>query len=198
MKIVCLDMEGVIAPEIWVELATKTGISELKRTTRDEPDYNVLMKYRLEILHQNNVGMEALLPIIKDIDPLPGAKAFIEVLKKNYQVVILSDTFYEFVGPLMEKLGYPTLFCHKLEVDSEGKWSGYSLRMKDHKRSAVEAFKSLNFYTFAAGDSYNDTAMLKEADFGVLFRPPLNVVQEFPQFDVVKEYDELLAKIEKS
>lgn len=196
LKIVCLDMEGVIAPEIWIELAERTGVDDLRRTTRDEPDYDVLMRYRLDILDKHGLGIEALQPIIDGIEPLPGARAFLDEIRSRYQLVILSDTFYEFVGPLMVKMGQPTLFCHRLNVDVNGKLSGYALRMQGHKRAAVKAFKGLNFYTCAAGDSYNDTLMLEEADSGFLFRPPQNVIDEFPDFQVMTDYDELLSVID--
>ncbi len=193
MKIICLDMEGVIAPEIWIELAERTGIEELRRTTRDEPDYDVLMNYRLDILAREGLGIEALQPIIDGIEPLPGAVAFLDELRRDYQLVILSDTFYEFVGPLMVKLGRPTLFCHRILIDDAGRLSGYKLRLDNHKQAAVEAFRKLNFTVYAAGDSYNDTRMLGAADAGFLFRPPQNVIDEFPQFPVHTDYDTLIA-----
>ena len=197
MKIVCLDMEGVIAPEIWIELAESTGIDELRRTTRDEPNYDVLMQYRLDILEREGIGIEALQPIIDEIEPLPGARAFLDAIRAKHQLVILSDTFYEFVGPLMAKMGQPTLFCHRLLVDeTSGRLTDYELRIDNHKRAAVEAFKKLNLFTCAAGDSYNDTRMLDAADAGFLFRPPQNVINEFPQFSVITEYKELLARID--
>lgn len=198
VKIVCLDMEGVIAPEIWIELAERTGIEALRRTTRDEPDYDVLMRSRLDILDRNGLGIAALQPIIDEIEPLPGALAFLAALRENYQVVILSDTFYEFVGPLMAKMGHPTLFCHRLLVDGAGRVTGYRLRLDDHKRAAVKAFRALNFTVCAAGDSYNDTRMLGAADAGFLFRPPQNVIDEFPQFPVFTEYGPLLERIAES
>lgn len=188
-------MEGVIAPEIWIELAERSGIEALRRTTRDEPDYDKLMRYRLDLLDKHGLGISALQPIIDGIEPLPGAVGFLESLRAKYQVVILSDTFYEFVGPLMAKMGYPTLFCHRLTVEASGRLSGYKLRMADHKRAAVKAFRALNFTVCAAGDSYNDTKMLGAADAGFLFRPPQNVIDEFPQFPVFTEYDALLARI---
>ncbi|MEE2722119.1 MAG: bifunctional phosphoserine phosphatase/homoserine phosphotransferase ThrH [Pseudomonadota bacterium] len=196
MKIVCLDMEGVIAPEIWIELAERTGIDDLRRTTRDEPDYDVLMRYRLDILDSQGIGIEALQPIIDGIEPLLGARDFLDAIRAKHQLVILSDTFYEFVGPLMAKMGYPTLFCHRLHVNNAGRLSGYSLRMPNHKQAAVEAFQALNFFTIAAGDSYNDTRMLGAADAGFLFRPPQNVIDEFPQFPVFTDYADLLAEID--
>jgi len=189
-------MEGVIAPEIWIELAERTGIDDLRRTTRDEPDYNQLMQYRLDILDQNDIGISTLRPIIEEIEPLPGAREFLDAIRLKYQLVVLSDTFYEFVGPLMIKMGHPTLFCHRLKVGKEGRIFGYELRMKNHKKAAVDALRKLNFYTCAAGDSYNDTLMLEAADVGFLFRPPQNVIDEFPQFKVFTEYNTLLAEID--
>ena len=192
MKIICLDMEGVIAPEIWIELAERTGIDDLRRTTRDEPDYDVLMRYRLDILDRHKLGMSALQPIIDGIEPLPGAVEFLDTLRATYQVVILSDTFYEFVGPLMVKLGRPTLFCHRIKIDGAGRLADYELRLDNHKQAAVDAFRALNFTVYAAGDSYNDTRMLGAADAGFLFRPPQNVIDEFPQFPVHTDYDALI------
>ena len=189
-------MEGVIAPEMWIELAERTGIDDLRRTTRDEPDYDALMAYRLDILEHHDLGIGALRPIIEEIEPLPGARAFLDEVRKKHQLVILSDTFYEFVGPLMVKMGHPTLFCHRLRIDSQGRISGYKLRMKNHKQAAVDAFRALRFYTVAAGDSYNDTRMLGAADSGFLFRPPRNVMDEFPQFPVFTKYEDLLAAID--
>lgn len=193
VKIICLDMEGVIAPEIWVELAERSGIDALRRTTRDEPDYDKLMRYRFEILDRHGLGFDALQPIIEAIEPLPGAVDFLDRLRARYQVVILSDTFYEFVGPLMAKLGRPTLFCHRIEIDETGRLAGYKLRMPNHKQAAVEAFRKLSFTVYAAGDSYNDTRMLGAANAGFLFRPPQNVIDEFPQFPVHTDYDALIA-----
>ena len=189
-------MEGVIAPEIWIDLAERTGIDDLRRTTRDEPDYNQLMQYRLDILDKNDIGIDTLRPIIEEIEPLPGAREFLDAVRLKYQLIILSDTFYEFVGPLMIKMGHPTLFCHRLKVSKEGRIFDYELRMKNHKKAAVEALRKLNFYTCAAGDSYNDTLMLEAADVGFLFRPPQNVIDEFPQFKVFTEYNTLLAEID--
>ncbi len=191
-------MEGVIAPEIWIELAERTGIDDLRRTTRDEPDYDVLMNYRLDILAREGLGIEALQPIIDGIEPLPGAVAFLDELRRDYQVVILSDTFYEFVGPLMVKLGRPTLFCHRIVIDDAGRLSGYELRLDNHKQAAVDAFRKLNFTVYAAGDSYNDTRMLGAADAGFLFRPPQNVIDEFPQFPVHTDYETLVAAFAKA
>ena len=192
VKLICLDMEGVITPEIWIELAKRTGIEELRRTTRDEPDYDALMSDRLALLDRHGLGMEALAPVIDGFEPLPGARRFIDAVRTRYQLVILSDTFYEFSGPLMKKLGWPTLFCHRLDIDASGRICDYRLRLADHKRLTVEAFRRLNYVVEAVGDSYNDIGMLDEADSGFLFRPPPNVVEEFPQFPVFAEYDDLL------
>lgn len=191
MQIVCLDLEGVLVPEIWISFAEKTGIDELRATTRDIPDYDVLMSQRLRILDEHGLGISHVQDVISSLQPLEGAADFVKWLKERFQVVILSDTFYEFATPLMKQLDWPTLFCHRLEADSEGRIIGYKLRMPDHKREAVKAFKNLNFRTLAAGDSYNDTAMLGEADKGVLFRAPENVIAEFPQFPTTETYEEL-------
>ncbi|MCP5202530.1 MAG: bifunctional phosphoserine phosphatase/homoserine phosphotransferase ThrH, partial [Gammaproteobacteria bacterium] len=177
MQIVCLDLEGVLVPEIWIEFANKTGIDELRRTTRDEPDYDRLMRYRLDILAKHRHGLADIQQVIGSLSPMPGARDFLDGLREHYQVVILSDTFYEFAKPLMRQLGWPTLFCHSLEADAEGVVVDYHLRMPDQKREAVRRFKELNFQVVAAGDSYNDTAMLGEAHGGILFRPPENVVR---------------------
>jgi len=191
--VACLDLEGVLVPEIWINVATKTGIEELKRTTRDEPDYDVLMRYRLEILDRHALTLGDIQDVIATITPLDGAAAFLDWLRTEAQVVILSDTFAEFAKPLMAQLGYPCLFCHSLEVEASGRISNYRLRIADGKRKAVQAFKQLNFSVVAAGDSYNDTTMLSEAHAGILFRPPDNVIQDFPQFPVTRTYDELQA-----
>jgi phosphoserine/homoserine phosphotransferase len=195
LELVCLDLEGVLVPEIWIAFSERTGIPELRRTTRDEPDYDKLMRYRLELLRQHRLGLPDIQAVIREMGPLQGAKAFLDELRRRYQVVILSDTFYEFAMPLMEQLGLPTLFCHRLETDAAGFVTGYRLRLAEGKRAAVRAFKALNFRVTAAGDSYNDTAMLLEADAGILFRPPQNVVEAFPQFPVVREYDALMAAV---
>lgn len=191
MQIVCLDLEGVLIPEIWTEFSQRTGIRELARTTRDEPDYDKLMRGRIDILGARGLGLPDIQQVIADMRPLAGAREFLDWLRTEWQVVILSDTYYQFVAPLMCQLGYPTLFCHELVVESGGRVSDYRLRMKDQKRASVKAFKQLNFHTIAAGDSYNDTAMLAEADAGILFCPPDNVVAEFPQFPVARDYEEL-------
>ncbi len=198
MQIVCLDLEGVLVPEIWIEFSRRTGIPELRRTTRDEPDYDKLMKGRLEILARHRLGLPDIQKVIAEMGPMPGAKDFLDDLRDRFQVLILSDTFYEFAMPLMRQLGMPTLFCHKLEADARGFLVDYHLRMPEQKRAAVAAFKGLNFRVIAAGDSYNDTAMLGEAHAGILFRPPENVIREFPQYPVTMNYAELNAEIEKA
>jgi phosphoserine/homoserine phosphotransferase len=197
MRIVCLDLEGVLIPEVWINVAERTGIPELRLTTRDVPDYDVLMKRRLGILDQHGLGLPQIQQVIEGMDPLPGAREFVDGLRARYQVIILSDTFYEFAQPFMRKLGWPTLFCHSLEVDPTGRITHYRLRQKDPKRHAVEALRSLNFQVVASGDSYNDTSMLGAAHAGILFRAPANVVREFPAFrHVSEEYTELSAEID--
>lgn len=191
VEIVCLDLEGVLVPEIWIRFAELTGIDALKATTRDVPDYDQLMRQRLEILDANGLGINDIQDVISRMQPLDGAADFVAWIRARHQLVILSDTFYEFARPLMAQLDWPTLFCHKLEIADDGHITDYRLRMKDHKRAAVHAFKGLNFRTVAAGDSYNDTNMLSEADAGILFSPPQNVIDEFPQFPVTRSYDEL-------
>ncbi len=191
MELACLDLEGVLIPEIWIAFAEKTGIEELKATTRDIPDYDVLMKQRLRILDEHGYGLPAIQEVIGELDPIPGAKEFLDWLRTKYQVVILSDTFYEFAMPLMAKLGFPALLCHKLEVNEEGRITNYLLRQRDPKRQSVRAFQLLNYRVVAAGDSYNDTTMLKQAEAGILFKSPQNVIDEFPQFPAVHEYEEL-------
>ena len=191
-------MEGVLVPEIWIAFAERTGIPELRRTTRDEPDYDKLMKYRLDILREHRLGLPDIQAVIGGMGPMAGCKEFLDNLRLDYQVVILSDTFYEFAKPLMAQMGQPTLFCHRLEADADGMLVNYHLRMPDQKRHAVEAFKALNFKVIAAGDSYNDTAMLGAADAGILIHPPENVVREFPQYPVVRDYAGLRAEIDKA
>ena len=198
MQIVCLDLEGVLVPEIWIEFAARTGIPELKRTTRDEPDYDKLMTYRLNILREHKLGLPDIQKVIAEMGPMQGARAFLDKLREDYQVVILSDTFYEFAHPLMRQLGWPTLFCHSLEADADGMLVAYHLRMPDQKREAVKRFKELNFKVVAAGESYNDTAMLGEAHGGILFQPPENVIREFPQFPVTTSSAELRAEIDQA
>ena len=192
MEIVCLDLEGVLIPEIWVEVAERAGIEELKTTTQDIADYDVLMRRRLDILAQNGLGMDEIHTAIAAMQPLAGAEPFLQRLRERFQVVILSDTFYEFTEPLMRRLGWPTLFCHSLVTGPDGALVDYRLRLDDHKRRAVEAFKMLNFHVLAAGDSYNDVGMLAAADVGILFRTSPNVERDFPDFPVVRDYDALL------
>nr|WP_220495768.1 bifunctional phosphoserine phosphatase/homoserine phosphotransferase ThrH [Oceanospirillum sediminis] len=187
----CLDLEGVLIPEIWIAFAEKTGIEELKATTRDIPDYDVLMKQRLRILDENGLKLPDIQAVIAELEPLEGAKEFTDWLRERFQLVILSDTFYEFAAPLMKQLGYPTLLCHKLEVDDEGRITDYTLRQRDPKRQSVRAFQLLNYRVIAAGDSYNDTTMLAQAESGILFHAPDNVIAEFPQFPAVHSYEDL-------
>ena len=195
MQIVCLDLEGVLIPEIWIEFSERTGIPELAKTTRDEPDYDKLMRGRIEILNREGVGLPDIQKVVDGMRPLDGAREFLDWLRAYCQVVILSDTYYQFATPLMRQLGYPTLFCNELIVDEGGRVRDYRLRLRDQKRESVKAFRELNFHTIAAGDSYNDTAMLAAAHAGILFRPPANVIAEFPQFPVTTSYDELRAEI---
>ena len=189
MIVACLDLEGVLVPEIWIAFAEKTGIEKLRLTTRDIPDYNELMQGRLGILNENNLILSDIQEVIKDISPLPGAKDFLDWLKSEFQVIILSDTFNQFAAPLMAQLDYPTLFCHDLIVDGSGRINDFQLRIPDAKTKAVMAIQGLNLKVIAAGDSYNDTGMLKKADAGILFRAPKNVIEEFPQFPVTLDYD---------
>jgi phosphoserine/homoserine phosphotransferase len=192
--VACLDLEGVLVPEIWINVAAKTGIDALRRTTRDEPDYDKLMRGRLEILDRERLTLRDIQDVIATIRPLDGASGFLDWLRGEASVIILSDTFSEFAKPLMAQLGYPCLFCHSLEVEGDrGRIRGYTLRIDDGKRKAVAALKELCFRVVAAGDSYNDTTMLGEAHAGILFRPPDNVVRDFPQFPVTHTYDELRA-----
>jgi phosphoserine/homoserine phosphotransferase len=191
VEIACLDLEGVLVPEIWIAFAEKTGIEELKKTTRDEPDYDVLMQYRLDLLKQHGLGLNEIQEVIATLSPLKGAADFVDWLRERFQVVILSDTFYEFASPLMKQLGYPTLLCHKLETDANGNVVDYKLRQANPKRQAIVGFKSMYYRTIAAGDSYNDTTMLAEADAGILFHAPDNVINEFPQFPAVQTFDDL-------
>jgi phosphoserine / homoserine phosphotransferase len=191
--VACLDLEGVLVPEIWINVAERTGIAALRRTTRDEPDYDKLMRGRIAILDEHRLGLRDIQAVIATMDPLAGALDFLDWLRNRTQVIILSDTFAEFAQPLMRKLGWPTLFCNALEVDGSGRIAGYQLRIQDGKRRAVEALRAIAFRIVAAGDSYNDTTMLAAADAGILFRPPANVVADFPQFPVTTTYDELRA-----
>jgi phosphoserine / homoserine phosphotransferase len=196
--VACLDLEGVLAPEIWIEFALHTGIEELKLTTRDEPDYDKLMRRRLGILEGRGLGLADIQRVIERLGPLQGAREFLDGLRQSYQVAILSDTFYEFALPIMRQLGWPTLFCHRLEIDAAGRIAGYRLRMKDQKRAAVAAFRGLNFGTVAVGDSYNDATMLQEAHAGVFFRPPPSVATRFPRFKVTSDYPALRAAIDEA
>ena len=198
MKIVCLDLEGVLVPEIWINFSERTGIPEFRRTTRDEPNYDTLMKYRLGLLAEHGLGLPDIQKVINAMGPMPGARAFLDKLREDYEVIILSDTFYEFAHPLMRQLAWPTLFCHSLETDANGLVVDYHLRMPEQKREAVKRFKEMNFTVVAAGDSYNDTAMLGEADAGILYHPPENVIREFPQYPVTLNYDQLRSEIDKA
>ncbi|MGE3977942.1 MAG: bifunctional phosphoserine phosphatase/homoserine phosphotransferase ThrH [Nitrospira sp.] len=189
--VVCLDLEGVLVPEIWINVAMKTGIDDLKVTTREMPDYDKLMRQRLDILDRQALKIGDIQDVIAKMGPLEGATDFLAWLRERYQVIILSDTFYQFAQPLMRQLGFPTLFCNQLEIDKGGRIVNYHMRMQDPKKHAVSALKSLNFFTMAAGDSYNDTAMLGEADSGFFFRPPEHLPIEFPRFPVTQNYGEL-------
>ena len=197
MHVACLDLEGVLVPEIWINVAERTGIDALRVTTRDEPDYDVLMKRRLRILAEHGLRLSDIQAVIASMRPLEGAAEFLGWLRERAPVLILSDTFYEFAAPLMRQLGHPTLFCHRLGVDAEGRIVDYHIRLPDQKRRTVEALRQLAFRTIAAGDSYNDTAMLGAADVGILFRPPDNVIVEFPQFPVTRSYPELRRAFEE-
>ena len=198
MKIVCLDLEGVLVPEIWISFAERTGIPEFRRTTRDEPNYDTLMKYRLGLLAEHGLGLPDIQKVICAMGPLPGAREFLDKLREDCEVIILSDTFYEFAHPLMRQLAWPTLFCHSLETDAAGRVVNYHLRMPEQKREAVKRLREMNFRVVAAGDSYNDTAMLGEADAGILFHPPENVIREFPQYPVTRSYAELRSAIDQA
>jgi len=186
----CLDLEGVLLPEIWIKFAEKTGIEELKLTTRDIPDYDKLMQGRLSILREKNLKIQDIQNVIATLSPLDGAVDFLNWLKSEFQVIILSDTFYQFAGPLMKQLSYPTLFCHNLIINDEGVIIDYKLRQQDQKTKAVKALQGLNLQVISAGDSYNDTGMLQQADGGILFCPPQRVIDEFPQFPVARNYEE--------
>jgi phosphoserine/homoserine phosphotransferase len=198
MEIACLDLEGVLIPEVWISFAERTGIEELRVTTREIPDYDKLMRQRLAILSQHELGIRDIQAVIDGMDPLPGAAETLLWLRERFQVVILSDTFYEFAEPFMRKLGWPTLLCHRLEISDKGMITDYKIRQPDPKRASVQAFHNLKYRIIATGDSYNDTSMLSEADAGILFRPPDNVIEEFPQFPVAREYPELQAEFAKA
>jgi len=195
MDIACFDLEGVFVPEIWINVAAATGIDELRLTTRDVPDYDELMQHRLRVLAGHHVTITDIQQVIAGLRPLPGAVEFLDWVRTQFQLVILSDTYYEFAKPLMAQLGHPLLLCHTLEIGGDGRITGYRLRMPDQKRHAVEAFQSLNFTVAAVGDSYNDTAMLMAADQGILFKPPASLVEQFPTLTVVQGYDELAREL---
>ena len=195
MIICCLDLEGVLVPEIWIAVSKKTGIRDLRFTTRDIPDYDKLMKRRIAILKKHGIKLNDIQNVIARIKPLPGAKVFLDELRSRHQVIILSDTFEEFAQPLMRQLGYPTLFCNSLVTDSKGFISGYRLRQRDGKKKAVQNLTRTGFTVHAAGDSYNDISMLKAAHKGVLFNPPANIKKEFPKFKVARNYNELLVSL---
>lgn len=197
MNIVCSDLEGVFVPEIWINVAEKTGIEELRLTTRDISDYDVLMKRRLAILDENNLKIDDIKAVIATMNPLDGAVEFLNWLRLRTQIIVVSDTFDQFARPLMEKLGWPTLFCHTLSIAPDGFITGYVLRQKDAKREAVISLKNLNYRTIGVGDSYNDISMLKAADNGILFNPPDNVINEYPEFPVTFSYEELKSIIQK-
>jgi len=196
MKLFCADLEGVFLPEVWIEVALKVGIEELKLTTRDIPDYDVLMKRRLSILNKNNLKIQDITDVISTIDPLEGATETLDWIRERTQIIILSDTFEEFAKPMMKKLSFPALFCHSLTIDNSGIIKDYNIRIDNQKKKAVQAFKKLNYNVTAFGDSYNDTQMILEADNGFLFKPPENVIKDFPSLAVVNNYDELKTMIE--
>ena len=198
MNIVCLDMEGVLVPEIWIAFAEESGIPELKKTTRDEPDYDKLMKYRLNILKEHGLGLKEVQATIAKIDPMPGAKEFLDELRSLTQVIILSDTFTQFAGPLMKKLGMPTIFCNTLEVADDGEITGFKMRIKDSKLSTVKALQSIGFETISSGDSYNDLGMIKASKAGFLFKSTDKIKADYPELPAFETYDELLAAIKKS
>jgi phosphoserine/homoserine phosphotransferase len=198
MLVVCLDLEGVLVPEIWIAFAERTGIPAFRRTTRDEPDYDKLMRYRIALLREHGLRLPDIQRVIGGMQPLPGAREFLDDLRARHQVLILSDTFYEFADPLMRQLGRPTLFCHRLIADADGRVVDYRLRQSDQKRQAVLALKGLNFKVIAAGDSYNDTAMLGAADAGFFIHPPESIAAQFPQFAVTRSFDELKAALDEA
>ena len=197
MEVVCLDLEGVLVPEIWIAFAEKTGIEKLRLTTRDVPDYDVLMKGRLDILREHGLKLADIQSVISSIEPLEGAKEFLDELRSVTQVVILSDTFREFASPLMRKLAWPTIFCNSLVVDDDGNITGYTLRQKDGKRKAIEHLQAMGFRCFAAGDSYNDLTMIKTADSGSLFRAPENILEEYPELHLSTTYDDFMKTIKE-
>ena len=195
MNIVCLDLEGVLVPEIWIAFAEASGIPELKRTTRDEPDYDKLMKWRIGILKEHGLGLKEIQDTIAKIDPIPGAKEFLDELRSITQVIIISDTFTQFAGPLMKKLGYPTIFCNSLEVADNGEITGFKMRIENSKYTTVKALQSIGFQTIASGDSHNDLGMIEASKAGFLFRSTEQIKKDYPQYPAFEEYDELLAAI---
>ena len=197
MYITCLDLEGVLVPEIWIAFADAVGIPELRRTTRDEPDYDKLMKYRIDILKQHGLGLKEIQATIEKIDPLPGAKEFLDELRANCQTIIISDTFDQFAGPLMKKLGLPTIFCNTLEVAPNGEITGYKMRCEKSKLTTVKALQSIGYETIASGDSFNDLGMIQVSKAGYLFRSTESIIKEYPQFPAFTEYSELLNAIIK-
>ena len=198
MHIVCLDLEGVLVPEIWIAFAKETGISQLTRTTRDEPDYDKLMNWRIGILKEHGLGLKQIQETIAKIDPMPGAKAFLDELRRMTQVIIISDTFTQFAGPLMEKLGWPTIFCNSLEAAPDGEITGYKMRVKDSKLTTVKALQSIGYETIAAGDSHNDLGMIQASKAGFLFRTTEQIRKEYPQFPAFETYEELLEAVKKT
>lgn len=198
MHIICSDLEGVFIPEIWVNVAKRTGIEDLKLTTRDITDYDELMTHRLKVLDQHHLKLSDITDVIATMDPLPGAAEFVDWLRSHSQLIVVSDTFLQFAGPLMKKLGWPTLFCHELTIDAAGRVAAYQLRQADPKRKTVQALKSLNYTVLAFGDSYNDVGMLEEADYGILYCPPQNVIDDYPQFPVTRDYAALKARIQNN
>lgn len=198
MNIVCLDLEGVLVPEIWIAFAEKSGIPELKRTTRDEPDYDKLMRWRIGILKEHGLGLKEIQDVIKEIDPLPGAKKFLDELRSITQVIIISDTFTQFATPLMEKLGWPTIFCNSLEVAENGEITGFKMRIENSKLTTVKALQSIGYETIASGDSYNDIAMIQASKAGFLFRSTEKIKADYPNLPAFEEYDDLLAAIKSA
>ena len=198
MEIVCLDLEGVLVPEIWIAFAEETGIPELKKTTRDDPDYDKLMKYRLNILKEHNLGLKEIQETIAKIDPLPGAKEFLDELRSLTQVIIISDTFSQFAGPLMKKLGYPTIFCNSLEVADNGEITGFKMRVENSKYTTVKALQSIGFQTIASGDSHNDLGMIQASKAGFLFKSTEQIKKDHPELPAYETYDELMAAIKKA
>ncbi len=198
MNIICFDMEGVFTPEIWINVAKETGIDALKITTRDEPDYDKLMHYRLDILKKNGITLKYIQEVIDSLDLLPGARAFFDWVREQTQAVVVTDSFVEFAMPFIEKLGKPLVLCHNLEVDERGMITGYRLRQPDPKRRVVEAFQGLRYKVIGIGDSYNDMGMIEQADKGIFYRPPENVVRDYPQYPVTRNYAELKTLIEKT